>query len=257
MVVLSPGSGQQNMTAFMVAKADPNNYGQLQVFHMPEGGRIPGPAQIDSIINQDVAVSQSISLLNTNGSQVLYGNVLTIPIDQSLLYVRPLYVSAKGTGASIPELKKVIVVYNGQVFYENTLQEALAAAFPGLAQVTQEQGVGQPGPAIPTVPASPGQPTTTTPAPPGGQSVAQLLAQAEQDLTNANAALAKNPPDFATYGADTQAAQTLIAQAAAQAGASPSTTSAPAAGAPPPSTTAAPGAPATTAASGAPPTSGP
>jgi uncharacterized protein len=211
----------------------------VEFFHLPEGQRIPGPAQIDSIINQDIPVSQSISLLNTNGSEVLVGSVLTIPVDQSLLYIRPLYVSSKGQGASIPELKKVIVVYNGQVYYENTLQEALQDAFPGLAQITQEQGVGQPNSApapgsstTTTTPANPSGPTTSVP---GGQTIGQLLTQAEADFTAANAALAKNPPDFATYEAKIQAGVALVAQAAQEAGS-------PAGGSPAPPTTRAPSA---------------
>ncbi|HEY2427284.1 MAG TPA: UPF0182 family protein [Acidimicrobiales bacterium] len=256
MVALAQVNGQQNMTAYMVAKSDPNDYGQLQVFHLPENQRIPGPAQIDSIINQDIPVSQSISLLNTNGSEVLVGTVLTIPIKQSLLYVRPLYVSSKGQGVSIPELKKVIVVYNGQVYYENTLQEALQDAFPGLSQVTQEQGVGlpntAPAPGASTTTTAP--PTTPTTAVPGGQSIASLLKQAQADFTAADAALAKKPPDFATYESDIQAAEQLIAQAAQEAGPAPapSTTVAPGAS---PSPTAAPAAsttapPASTASAG-------
>ena len=89
MVALSQSTtNQQNLTAFMVAKSDPDDYGQLQVFTMPEGQRIPAPAQIDSLIQQDTAVSKDISLLNTNGSEVLLGNVLTDP-DRPVAALRP------------------------------------------------------------------------------------------------------------------------------------------------------------------------
>jgi len=231
MVALSQSAtNQQNLTAFMVAKSDPDNYGQLQVFTMPAGQRIPAPAQIDSLIQQDTAVSKDISLLNTNGSEVLLGNVLTIPIEQSLLYVRPLYVSSKSSGQALPELKRVIVVYNNNVYYENTLQEALQDAFPGLAQLTQEQNVGQASPSgTPTTPTTPtttpgssssstipGSPTTTLPI--GNLTVAQLLQQAQQEFTAADASLAKSPPDFAGYEAHIQRAKALIAQATSQAG---------------------------------------
>jgi uncharacterized membrane protein (UPF0182 family) len=235
MVAVTPGqSGQQNMTAFMVAQSDPDDYGKIEVYHLPEGQRIPGPAQIDSLINQSVPVSQAISLLNTNGSQVLVGTVLTVPVDQSLLYIRPLYVSSKSNGAAVPELKKVIVVYNGQVYFENTLQEALEDAFPGLAQITQEQNVGQPS-TLPTTnnggsssssttptTAAPSQPVTSVPS---GQTISQLLAEAQTDFTAADAALAKNPPDFATYETDIESAQALVAQAAKEAGVAGATAS--------------------------------
>jgi hypothetical protein len=244
-------NGQQNMTSFMVAKSDPNDYGQLEVFHMPEGQRIPGPAQIDSLIQQDPTASKAISLLNGSGSEVLFGTVLTVPVDQSLLYVRPLYVSSKATGASLPELKAVIVVYNNNVYFENTLQEALEDAFPGLSQITQEENVGEPSSVNANTGTGAGvgsssgssSTTTTTTAPPSGPpvsvpqnaTVAQLLSQAQTDFVSADAALAKSPPDFATYELDIRAAQALIARAAALAGPAgiPSGTTIPSGVAPP------------------------
>lgn len=227
--------GQQNLTAFMVAKSDPAEYGQIEVFHMPEGQRVPGPTQIDSQIQQDPTVSKDISLLNTNGSEVLFGNILTIPVNQSLLYVRPLYVSSKGQGASIPQLKKVIVVYNNQVAYQNTLQESLDQLFPGATKLTQEQS-GRTTPTGPTTTTPPPGTTPSTTIPGATQTVAQLLAQAQNDFADANKALASNPPDFATYSQKIQAAEALIAQAA-QLAAAASGSPAPTTTAPPPSTT--------------------
>jgi uncharacterized membrane protein (UPF0182 family) len=247
MVALSQStSNQQNMTAFMVVQSDPNSYGKISVYTMPSGQRIPAPAQIDSLINQDTAVSKDITLLNTTGSEVLLGNVLTVPIDQSLLYVRPLYVSSKSSGQALPQLKRVIVVYNNNVYYENTLQEALQDAFPGLISVTQEQNVGQQGPGgtTATPPGStPGSTTTTTPGAPGTSpstttppaatpTVAGLLTSAQNLFNAANSALAKNPPDFATYQQDIEQAQALVAQAlklsSAQPASGATTTTAPA-----------------------------
>jgi hypothetical protein len=231
-------SSQQNMTAFMVAKGDvPTDYGQIEVFHMPEGQRVAGPVQIDSLIQQDVQVSQAISLLNTNGSEVLLGNVLTIPVNQSFLYVRPLYVSSKGSGSAVPELKRVIVVYGNQVAYQNTLQDALVQLFPGAGKLTQEQTTQ----AIPSAPSTPSSTPSTAPT----GTIASLLAQAQKLFSAANAALAKNPPDFATYEQDIQQAQQLIAQAAAQASAASS--SSPTTTTPPGSTTTTPSGTSTTA----------
>ncbi|MHB8464514.1 MAG: UPF0182 family membrane protein [Acidimicrobiales bacterium] len=202
-------TSQQNLTAFLVVKSDATDYGQIEQFTMPSGAPVRGPVQINSLINQDVQVSQAISLLNTNGSEVLLGNVLTIPVEQSLLYVRPLYVSSKER--PIPQLKKVIVVYGNQVAYQDTLQQALAQLFPGAPNLTQEANAGAPATPTPT----PGG--TAAPAPTA--TIAQLLGQAEDLFNQANAALAKNPPDFATYQKDQQQAQQLIAQAAQQAAA--------------------------------------
>jgi len=251
MVALSQStSTQQNMTAFMVVKSDPGSYGKISVYTMPSGQRTPAPAQIDSLIQQDTAVSKDITLLNTTGSEVLLGNVLTVPIRDSLLYVRPLYVSSKSSGQALPELKRVIVVYNNNVYYENTLQEALQDAFPGLGQVTQEQNVGQQGPTgtpATTPSTTPGSTTTTTPGTtgpgssttttPGNVTVGSLLKQAQDLFTAANAALAKDPPDFATYQKDIEQVQALISRAAALSGSAstgatttiaPATTTAPA-----------------------------
>jgi uncharacterized protein len=224
MVALSTSSNtQQNLTAIMVAKGDPGDYGQLEVLTMPSGERIAAPAQINSLMQQDPNVSRDLSLFNQGGSEVLLGNVLTVPVNQSLLYVRPLYISSKSSSQPLPQLKKVIVVYNNSVYYENTLQEALQDAFPGLSQLTQEQNVGQ-GSTTPTTtpgttPTTPGSTTTTTPGststtvPSGPVTVVSLLQQAQAEFAAANNALAKTPPDFASYALHTQNAQALIKQA--------------------------------------------
>jgi hypothetical protein len=115
------------------------------------------------------------------------------------------------------------------------LQESLQDAFPGLTSITQEQNVGQAGPGgtpassttttttPTTVPGTPG--TTTTTVPPGSQSVASLLSQAQAEFSAADAALAKNPPDFATDEQDIQKAQSLVAEALSQSGGTPPTSS--------------------------------
>ncbi len=185
-------------------------------------------------MQQDPNVSRDISLFNQGGSEVLLGNVLTVPINQSLLYVRPLYISSKSSSQPLPQLKKVIVVYNNSVYYENTLQEALQDAFPGVQQLTQEQNVGQGGSTTPTTTptTTPGQTTpTTTPgattsttAPTGPTTVASLLAQAQTEFVAADASLAKNPPDFAGYEQHIQKAQSLTAEALQLAGGTTTTT---------------------------------
>ncbi len=237
MVASSQGDKQQNMTAFMVAKSDPGAYGQIEAYRMLQGQLVPGPAQVDSVILQNPDVSRDISLLNTQGSEVDFGNLLTIPVNNSLLYVRPEYVSSKGAGTAIPSLKKVIVVYGGQVAYEDTLQQALTKLFPGLPAETQEQFPRGSAPST-----GGGGTTTTPPATGSSQNVTSLLTRAQQDFVDANKALAQNPPDFATYSQKIQDAQKLIGQAAAASGAgtgasSTTTTSPPSA----PGTSGAPG----------------
>jgi uncharacterized membrane protein (UPF0182 family) len=197
---------QENLTAFMVAKSDPNDYGTLEVFKMPVGIQVSGPAQIDSRIQQDPTVSRDISLLNTNNSEADFGNILTIPVNQSLLYFRPLYVKSVKTNNPIPEFKKAILVYGSKVAYGDTLQEALAQLFPGTST---------PGLPTPTPTTGGGTPTTpTTPTTPQLQTVTQLLQQAQADFLAADAALKAG--DLATYQQKTNAASALTAQALAQ-----------------------------------------
>jgi uncharacterized protein len=210
---------QQNLTAFMVAHSDPSNFGQLEVFRMPDGILVNGPAQVDSFIQQNTTVSEDISLLNTNNSEADFGNVLTIPIKDSLLYFRPLYIKSTRTENSIPQFKKAILVYGSKVAYADTLQAALQQLFPGIAPLTQEQS------APPTTPTSP-----TTPIISGGNlsTAAALLAQAQADFAAADAALKSG--DLATYQAKVNAAKAENAQALAELQASSSSS-------PPPSST--------------------
>jgi uncharacterized membrane protein (UPF0182 family) len=191
----------------MVAKSGDvaGDYGQLVVFRMPSGINVVGPAQIDSVIKQNTAVSTSISLLNTQGSEADFGNVLGIPIGNSLLYLRPLYVKSTTSNNPLPQLKKVIVVYGNQVAYADTLQGALSQLFPGLPNLTQEQA-----PTTPTTPGGTTGPPVTTP--PGTATTAQgLLQQAQAAFVAADNALKAG--DLATYQKQIKAAQTLTDQA--------------------------------------------
>ena len=122
-------SNVQNLTAFMVATSDPSDYGQLHVYITPRGQSVTGPVQADSEIQQNSATSREITLLNTSGggSEVLLGNNIMVPLDQSVLYVRPLYLTS--TANPLPQLKFVIVVFNQDVAIEPTLAGALSQVF--------------------------------------------------------------------------------------------------------------------------------
>ncbi len=110
---------KNNLRAWMVARSDGANYGQLFCYEFPKQSIVYGPQQIDARINQDQVISPQITLWNQQGSQVIWGTLLVIPIEESLLYVRPLYLqSNKG----IPELKRVVVAYRTQIVMEETLQ---------------------------------------------------------------------------------------------------------------------------------------
>jgi uncharacterized protein len=120
-------SQRENMIAWLAARCDQFDYGKLIVYTFPKEKLVYGPFQIEALINQNTEISQQLSLWNQMGSRVIRGNLLVVPIENSLLYVTPLYLRAQ-TG-QLPELKRVIAVYGGHVVMEQTLAEALAALF--------------------------------------------------------------------------------------------------------------------------------
>jgi uncharacterized membrane protein (UPF0182 family) len=125
--------GKDNLAAWLAARSDGEHYGTLHVFQFPKQKVIFGPRQVVARINQDQAISPQITLWNQQGSQVIWGTLMVIPIEESLIYVRPLYLRA--SGGRIPELTRVIVAYQNQIVMEETLEEALARLFgPPLAE---------------------------------------------------------------------------------------------------------------------------
>ena len=118
---------KNNLAAWMVARSDGQHYGELAVYCFPKQKLIFGPGQIVNRINQDAEISRQISLWDQRGSRVNLGNLLVIPIEESLLYVQPLYLRAEG--GKIPELKRVIVAYENHVAMEKTLEIALERIF--------------------------------------------------------------------------------------------------------------------------------
>ncbi|MFI5035082.1 MAG: UPF0182 family protein [Acidimicrobiales bacterium] len=115
----------QNLTAFIIATSDPTDYGQIRVYETPRGSQINGPVQADSEIQQNASVSSTITLLDQHGSKVLLGNNLMVPLDQSVLYVRPLYVTSSSN--PMPQLRYVIAVFNQDVAIQPTAAAALSA----------------------------------------------------------------------------------------------------------------------------------
>ena len=126
MLPMAP-SQRENMIAWLAARCDPPGYGELIVYEFPKEKLVYGPFQIEARINQNTEISQQISLWNQMGSRVIRGNLLVVPIENSLLYVSPLYLRAE-TG-QLPELKRVIAAYGDRVVMEETLGGALAALF--------------------------------------------------------------------------------------------------------------------------------
>jgi len=115
-----------------VARSDGENYGKMLVFQFPKQKLVFGPSQVVARINQDQEISPQITLWNQQGSEVIQGTLLVIPIEEALLYIRPLYLRA--SGGRIPELTRVVVAYQNRIVMEETLDNALARLFgePGL-----------------------------------------------------------------------------------------------------------------------------
>jgi hypothetical protein len=116
-----------NLIAWLAARSDAENYGKLLLYIFPKQRLVYGPEQIEARINQDPVISQQISLWNRQGSRTIQGNLLIIPIEQSLLYVEPLYLEA--TLNSLPTLVRVIVAYENRIVMAQTLEQALQAIF--------------------------------------------------------------------------------------------------------------------------------
>jgi uncharacterized membrane protein (UPF0182 family) len=113
----------------LVARSDGEHYGRLRVFEFPKQLLVFGPRQLVARISQDQTISPQITLWNQQGSQVIWGTLMVIPIEESLIYVRPLYLRAQG--GRIPELTRVIVAYEDRIVMEPTLEASLARLFGG------------------------------------------------------------------------------------------------------------------------------
>lgn len=126
MIPFTPKS-KQNMTAIMMARNDGNRYGQLLVYKFPKNKTVYGPMQIEAQIDQNTEISKEFSLWNSSGSKYRRGDLFVIPINNSIMYVEPVYLEA--SNQAIPEMKRVIVAYGDKIAYESTLEDALADLF--------------------------------------------------------------------------------------------------------------------------------
>jgi uncharacterized protein len=138
-------SRRDNMIAWLAARCDAPDYGKLIVYEFPKEKLVYGPFQIEARIHQNTEISQQISLWNQMGSRVIRGNLLVIPIENSILYVSPLYLRAEQ--GHLPELKRVIAAYGEHVVMKETLAEALSALFTdtGAAPATTGAAIEGPG----------------------------------------------------------------------------------------------------------------
>jgi uncharacterized protein len=187
--------GKDNLAAWMVARSDGEHYGKLLVFQFPKQKVVFGPRQVVGRINQDQVISPQITLWNQQGSEVIQGTLLVIPIEESLLYVRPLYLRA--AGGRIPELKRVIVAYQNQIVMEETLEAGLDRIFGA--------GAGE-APSAPAAGEGRGTPSSPDTA------LADLLARARGHYQRAIEA--QRQGDWSRYGEELRGLGATLEQAA-------------------------------------------
>src|SRR4051812_16255567 len=190
--------GKDNLAAWMVARMDGANYGKLSVYRFPKQSLVYGPKQIANRINQDTDISRQLTLWDQRGSEVIRGELLVIPIEESLIYVQPIYLRAEG--GSIPELKRVVVAHENRVVMGETLEEGLNALF-GAGAATQTRTTVQdsvstlgPEPAVVGGGAAPAPAAPTAASGAGGE----LLRQAQTHSDRAVAA--QRAGNWADYG---------------------------------------------------------
>ena len=198
-----PVGGRENLSAFASVNSDPGpDYGKIRVLQLPRSTNIAGPSQVTSNFEAKPEVANSLSLLRQGGSDVVLGNLLTLPVGGGLLYVQPVYVKATANSAAYPLLQKVLVSFGDQIGFDPTLKGALDQVFGGNSGTT-----GTPG----TPPTNTGTPGTKS------ANLSAALQSAKQALADGQAALAKG--DFTAYGQAQDRLKSAIAAAInAQAG---------------------------------------
>lgn len=184
-----------NMAAYVSVSSDPHDYGKFRVLELPSNTTQPGPGQAQNQFNSDTDIATEVELLNGQGSNVIYGNLLTLPVGDSLLYIEPLYV--QGQGNPYPLLRRVLVAFGEDVAYKPTLSEALEDIF-GEGAGQQAPDTGRP----PTPPTDEPTPTPSGPGQPPDEGVSPDLARAITDLNKAVSDLqqAMKDGDFVAIG---------------------------------------------------------
>ena len=188
--------GKDNLAAWMVARMDGDNYGKLSVYRFPKQSLVYGPKQIENRINQDTEISQQITLWNQAGSRVIRGELLVIPIEESLIYVQPIYLRAEG--GTIPELKRVVVAHENQVVMRESLEEGLNALFGAGAARLERTTARDSAAASGVEPSVAGQRPAPAPGAVPSAADSELLRQAQAHYDRAIAA--QRAGNWAEYG---------------------------------------------------------
>jgi uncharacterized membrane protein (UPF0182 family) len=196
-----------NMIAWMAARNDAPNYGDTRVYRFPAETTVFGPTQIEARIDQDPIISQQITLWNQSGSAVIRGNLIVVPLGDSLIYLQPVYLQS--TSSSFPEFRRIVVASPRNVVWAPTLGEAV-----GLLVAAEARGSGSTPPPTPSPgpgsSPSPGPTSTLDPGAPLPSDVAGLIDYANVHFAAADAALRAG--DFARYGVEIAHVQAALRQ---------------------------------------------
>lgn len=137
---------KDNMAAWLAARCDDPHYGKLIVYTFPKQRLVYGPRQISARINQDAFISQQLSLWNQRGSRAIMGNLLAIPIEQSIIYVQPIFLASER--GQLPELKRIILAYGNSIVMEENLELAINRIFgpgaTGAVKIVREEDLSRP-----------------------------------------------------------------------------------------------------------------
>lgn len=189
-----PRGGRENLSAFAAVHSDPGpDYGKITVLQLPRSTNIAGPSQVASNFEAKPEVANSLSLLRQGGSDVVLGNLLTLPVGNGLLYVQPVYVRATSNAAAYPLLQKVLVSFGDVIGFDDSLKGALDQVFGGNSGTSASGGTNTGGTS--------------------SNALANALASAQQAIKDGNAALAKG--DFTAYGRAQDRLKSAIAAAIA------------------------------------------
>ena len=184
---------KNNTIGWLAAYCDGENYGKLLAYNFPKERLVYGPSQIENRIQQDTIITEQLALWSRGGSRVIRGNLLMIPLGESLMYVEPVFLQAEAGG--LPELKRVIVAAGEQIAMEETLEESLAAIFGTEVPSTE-----------PEPPLTPGQEE------PIAAQIAALIEEAQQHYNQAQEYLKVG--DWANYGKEIDALKEVLDQLA-------------------------------------------
>ena len=181
---------KQNILGWMCARCDGENYGQLVLYRFPQQISVNGPSQVIAYINNDPVISPQLTPLRLAGSNANFGNLLVIPVQNSLLYIAPLYVESTSGATGLPKLEKVVLAYGDRVVMGETLEKALADMFPG-GGIAVEEGTTS----APVVANSSNKPVSQSVVP---QNIRNLIQKVGVEYSAAQQKLKAG--DFAGYG---------------------------------------------------------